>query len=220
MRAHRLTVLVAFAVVLAAAAPARAQIDRPSWGLTFGFAPLWKVPEGLGTFVDASALDISGREFSGGIIRGTTLGGEWGVTLVHKRISKDSVATLKQANDSISLVTDDAELFGVEVNRFFPFARAGKVQVGINLGGGLAQMHGFATATAAAQGSASVRAPIGLSEVLELAGQSASVFPLARAEIAASAIVGDRVKVRVGSGFNMPGIQLVSVTVSTLLGPN
>lgn len=220
MRTPRLTLLLAFAAVFAVGAPARAQIDQPSWGLAFGFAPLWKVPDGLGTFVDASTLDVSGREFSGGIIRGTTSGGEWGVTLVHKRLSKESVATLAQTNGSISLVTDDAELLGVEVNRFFPFARAGRVQVGVNLGGGVAQMHGFATVTSAARSSASVRAPIGLSEVLELAGNGGRVFPLARAEIAASATVGDRVKVRVGSGFSMPGIQLVSVTVSTLLGPN
>lgn len=218
MRRSRLIAALAFAGLLAGAAPARAQIDDTSWGLTAGFAPLWKVPESLATTLDAATLDIRGQELRVGVVRGTTLGGEWGITLVHKRLSKDSVVAVRQTNDVISVVTDDAEMLGVELHRFFPFFRAGRVQVGVNLGGGVAQMRGFVTGSVEAAGGVAIRAPIGFSELFELAGQKISVFPLARAEVAAAAMIGDRVKVRVGSGFNMPGVQLVSVTVSTLLG--
>ncbi len=213
---------VAIAIVLASSAAlpgvAFAQLDQPSWGLTGGFAPLWKVPTQLGEVLDAQTLNIKGQEFRIGLIRGTTLGDEWGVTLVHKRLSKESVVAVRQSNDVISVVTDDAELLGVEVHRFFSFVRAGRAQIGLNVGGGVAQMRGFVTGSIDPGNGTSIRAPIGFSELFELVGQKIEIFPLARAEVAVAAMVGDRVKVRVGSGFNMPGIQLASVSVSWLLG--
>lgn len=218
--AARPVVIAALVLACLAAAPdtASAQIDQPSWGITGGFAPLWKVPDQLGELFDADTLDIKGQEFRIGLIRGTTFGGEWGVTLVHKRLSKEGIVAVRQSNDVISVVTDDAEMLGVEVHRFFSFVRAGRAQIGLNVGGGLAQMRGFVTGSVDPGDGTAIRARIGFSELFSLAGQELDFFPLARAEVAVAALVGDRVKVRVGSGFNMPGIQLASVSVSWLLG--
>ena len=116
------------------------------------------------------------------------------------------------------IVTDDAELLGVEVHRFFAFARAGRSQIGVNLGGGLAQLRGFVTGSVDPGDGTSIRAPIGFSELFTLTGREVNVFPLVRAELAVAAMIGDRTKVRVGSGFNMPGVQVVSVSLSVLLG--
>ncbi|OFW00876.1 MAG: hypothetical protein A3I61_03855 [Acidobacteria bacterium RIFCSPLOWO2_02_FULL_68_18] len=204
--------------LMVAPVPAFAQLDEPSWGITVGFAPLWRVPNGLADALDADELDLEGREFRVGLVRGTTFGGEWGITLVHKRLSEDSRVTLRQSNDVISVVTDDAELLGVEVHRFFAFARAGRAQIGVNLGGGLAQLRGFVTGSVDPGDGTSIRAPIGFSELFTLTGREVNVFPLVRAELAVAAMIGDRTKVRVGSGFNMPGVQVVSVSLSVLLG--
>ena len=206
------------AALFALPAPAFAQLDNPSWGISVGFAPLWKVPDQLRTVLGADTLDIRGREFRVGLIRGTTLGGEWGVSLVHKRLAKDSKVAVRQSNDIISVVTNDAEMLGFEVHRFFSFVRIGHAQIGVNVGGGLAEMRGFVTGSVQSAGGTAISAPIGFSELFTLAGTNLSVLPLARVEIAGAGLIGDRVKVRVGGGFNMPGIQVASVSVSWLMG--
>ncbi|MBI4264118.1 MAG: hypothetical protein HY657_07070 [Acidobacteria bacterium] len=211
--------MLVLACLAAVPRPALAQLDNPSWGITGSFAPLWKVPEQLGELFDAETLDIRGYELRLGLVRGTTFGGEWGVTLVHKRLSKESTVAIRESSGGvISVVADDAEWLGVELHRFFAFARVGRAQIGVNLGGGLAQMRGFLTGSVSTTDGADVEAPIAFNELFELAGREIDIFPLARAELAVAALVGDRVKVRVGGGFNMPGIQLASVTVSWLLG--
>jgi hypothetical protein len=212
--------IVGLVVMWVAAIPgtASAQIDQPKWGITIGFAPLWSVPSQLGQLFESDQFDIKGKEFRIGLIRGTTLGGEWGVSLIHKRFDKDSVLAIRQSNGVISVVTEDAEMLGAEVQRFFPFKRIRRAQIGLNLGGGLAEMRGFATGTVRVQNGADVEAPIRFSDVLELAGRDINVFPLGRAELGVATLVGDRVKVRVSGGFNMPGVQIASISVSWLLG--
>lgn len=213
-----LSCVVFLACLAALPAPAFAQLDEPSWGLTAGFAPLWKIPDRFGELLDAATIDISGREFRLGVVRGTTSGGEWGISLVHKRLTKDSEVAVRQPQTVISVVTDDAEMLGVEVHRFFAFARAGRTQIGVNLGGGLAQMRGFVTGSVTTSGGTEIETQIPFPELFELAGREITLLPLARAELAAAALIGDRVKIRVGGGFNMPGFHIASVSVSVLLG--
>jgi hypothetical protein len=210
--------VVGLAGLLLAPAPAFAQLDETSWGLTVGFAPVWRVPDQLADAFDAAELDLQGREFRVGLVRGTTLGGEWGLSLVHKRFSEKSKVAVRQSNDVISVVTNDAELLGVELHRFFSFARAGRAQIGVNVGGGLAQLRGFVTGTVDPGDGTAIQAPIGFSELFTLTGRDIDIFPLARAELAVAAMIGDRTKVRVGSGFNMPGVQVISVSLSVLMG--
>jgi hypothetical protein len=204
--------------VLLHPARAAAQIDNPSWGLNVGFAPVWRVPSQLKSVVDAETLDIHGREFQIGLVRGTTLGNEWGISLVHKRLSKNSKIALRQSNGVVSVVTDDAEMLGFEVNQFFSFLHIGQAQIGVNASGGLAQMRGFVTGSVVPASGTAIVAPIGFPEVFELAGFKVRAVPLGRLELAGVGHIGDRVKVRVGGGFNMPGIELVNVSVSWLMG--
>jgi hypothetical protein len=217
MMTRRLLLAIAFTATMMAPAQAFAQLDETSWGVTVGFVPVWQVPNQLANLFGDVALDISGREFRFGVIRGTTNGGEWGISLVHKRLSTDSVVRVDDGADVISFVTDDAEMLGVELHRFFPFARVGRVQIGANVGGGVAQLRGFGTGSVEGPGSA-LSAPIRFADIFELAGRDLDIFPLARAEIAAAALIGERVKLRVGGGFNLPAVQVVSVSVSVLLG--
>jgi hypothetical protein len=215
---HRLLIGSLFVAALAVPSPAYAQLDEPSWGVIVGFAPIWRVPDGFKALFGATQLEIEGLEFRGGVIRGTTFGGEWGVVLVHKRISEKSVIAVRQANDVIQVVAEDAELLGVELHQFLPFARIGRAQIGAVVGGGVAQMRGFLVGTLRQGNTPPVTTHLFLPELFELSGRDLKLFPIGRAEIAVNALLGDRVKLRVGSGFNMPGIQLFSISTSVLLG--
>jgi hypothetical protein len=159
---------------------------------------------------------VKGPEFRVGVIRGTTMGGEWGVSLIHKRLSKESTIEVEGSNDLFTVVADDAELIGVEVHRFFPFARAGKVQIGVNLGGGIAQLRGFVTGRQTGVTTTDFTLPF--PDAFTVTGTEIDWIPLARAELGAAILAGDRLKVRVSGGFNMPGFQIISLSFSYLLG--
>jgi hypothetical protein len=209
--------IVACACLLTTGSPAAAQIDDTSWGITAGVSPQWSMPGTLLADVfDATTLDVKGPEFRLGVIRGTTLGGEWGISLIHKRLSKESTIEVAGTDSVITVLADDAELLGVEVHRFFPFARAGRVQVGVNLGGGVAQLRGFVTGAFVSATQANFTLPF--SEAFGITGRQIDYLPLGRAELAAAALVGERLKIRVSGGFNMPGFQVVSLSFSYLLG--
>ncbi|HXD18671.1 MAG TPA: hypothetical protein VN654_16775 [Vicinamibacterales bacterium] len=214
---NRYVALLALACALLAPLPAAAQIDDPSWGVTGGFSPQWAVPGNLlaGLF-NATTIDVKGPEFRLGIVRGTTMGGEWGVSLVHKRLSKQSTVAVEGSRDLLTVVADDAELLGVEAHRFIPFARLHKVQVGVNLGGGIAQLRGFVTGTYV--GATSTGFTLPFPDALAVVDREVDWIPVGRAELAAATLVGERLKVRVSGGFNMPGFQLISVSFSYLLG--
>jgi hypothetical protein len=213
----RCVACAALACVLLLPMPAAAQIDDPSWGIAGGISPQWAVPgDWLAGLFDATTIDVKGPEFRLGIVRGTTLGGEWGVSLIHKRLSKQSTVAVAGSSDLLTVVANDAEMLGVEAHRFFPFARVSKVQIGVNLGGGVAQLRGFVTGSYIGTSSANFTLPF--PDALAVTGREIDWIPLGRAELAAATLIGDRLKVRVSSGFNMPGFQLVSVSFSYLLG--
>jgi hypothetical protein len=211
------TTLLCVVGLLMIPAPAAAQIDDTSWGITGGVSPRWSMPGTLlANLFDATALDVKGPEFRVGVIRGTTMGGEWGISLIHKRLSKESTIEIEGSRDVLTVVADDAELIGVEVHRFFPFARSGRVQIGANLGGGIAQLRGFVSGVQLGTTSTSFTLPF--PEAFVVAGREIDWLPVGRAEIGAATLIGERLKLRVSGGFNMPGFQVVSLSFSYLLG--
>ena len=214
----RLALIAVCAVVLIGPSPAAAQIDDTSWGVTAGVSPRWSIPgDLLADLFEANQLDVNGPEFRVGVIRGTTLGGEWGISLIHKRLSKESTIEIEGTDSLVTVIADDAEMLGVEVHRFFPFVTAGnRVQVGVNLGGGIAQLRGFVTGAYVSTTGANFTLPF--SEAFEVTGREIDYLPLGRAELGAAALVGERLKIRVSGGFNMPGFQVVSISFSYLLG--
>jgi hypothetical protein len=215
------TTAILFALLLGAPAAALAQIDQTAWGLTGGFSPQWKVPATIGGVFDSHDIDVSGRELRVGVVRGTTFGGEWGISLVHKRPRRDAAVSVEASDGEARFVTEDAELLGVEAHRFFPFARVGKrVQVGLNLAGGVAQIRGFVRGQyqpfdAQAQ---SFSALVPARDIFEYAGRTVDWLPIAKVELGVATMLGDRAKVRVSGGLNLPGFQVVNVTFSYLLG--
>jgi phage antirepressor YoqD-like protein len=214
---HRFVALFALGCALLVPMPAAAQIDDTSWGVTGGFSPQWAVPgDWLAGLFDAKTIDVKGPEFRLGIVRGTTMGGEWGVSLIHKRLSKQSTVAVSGNNDLLTVVANDAEMLGVEAHRFIPFTRINKVQVGVNLGAGIAQLRGFVTGSYV--GTTSTDFTLPFPDALAVTGREIDWIPVGRAELAAATLVGERLKVRVSGGFNMPGFQVVSLSFSYLLG--
>jgi hypothetical protein len=131
-------------------------------------------------------------------------------------LSKESEFEIAGTNNTLRVVADDAEMIGVEVHRFFPFARTGRVQIGVNLGGGIAQLRGFVSGVQVGPTSTNFALPF--PEAFVVAGNEIDWLPLARAELGAATLIGERLKIRVSGGFNMPGFQIVSLSFSYLLG--
>jgi hypothetical protein len=199
-----------------------AQLDNPTWGLTVSVVPLWSTPSSVMAEVfDADAVDLHGPELRLGVVRGTTLGGEWGISLVHKRFKKDSDVELSSEHGQAIFVTEDAEMIGGEVHRFFVFGSiAQRVQLGVNLALGAARIRGIAKGrySTAPPGSAEQQATVLTPEIFEFVGRELVWMPIGKAEFGVATRVGDRLKVRVSSGLNFPGYQIVGVTVSYLMG--
>lgn len=216
----RIVILVAFFVVSGPVA-ALAQIDDPAWGITAAFAPRWHVPDFVEGRFDVASVDLTGRELRVGVVRGTTFGGEWGVSLVHKRLSETGAVTVDGSDGIARFTTEDSELLGVEVHRFFPFARIGeRVQVGVNLAGGIAQIRGFVRGEydPFSTDAESFTAMVPSRDIFEYAGRNVDWLPIAKAQVAVATLIGQRAKVRIASGINVPGYEIVNVSFSYLLG--
>jgi hypothetical protein len=214
-------VTLAMCFVVAGPGLALAQIDDAAWGITAAFAPRWQVPAFVEGRFDITSVDLTGREFRVGVIRGTTFGGEWGISLVHKRLTDSGGVTVAGTDGVASFATEDSELLGVEVHRFFPFARlGGRVQLGVNLAGGLAQIRGFVRGEYDPHGAdaESFTATVRARDIFEYTGRDISWLPIAKAQLAVAALIGERAKVRVGGGVNLPGYEFVNVSFSYLLG--
>jgi hypothetical protein len=216
----RIVILVACFVVTGPAV-ALAQIDDPAWGITAAFAPRWQVPTFIEGRFDVASVDLTGRELRVGVVRGTTFGGEWGISLVHKRLSETGAVTVNGSDGIARFTTDDSELLGVEVHRFFPFARIGeRVQVGVNLAGGIAQIRGFVRGEydPFSTDAESFTATVPSREIFEYTGRDINWLPIAKAQLAVAALVGERAQIRIGGGINLPGYEVVNVSFSYLLG--
>ena len=103
-----------------------------------------------------------------GIIRGSELGADWGISFVQRTFRDESVIDFTSAGDA-RYVTDGVSLTGVEIHRFSPFVTvAGRVQLGLEYGGGVGTLAGEAVATS--------RPDIGLTRPARLRRPAASAF--------------------------------------------
>lgn len=211
-------VLAALAAALALVilpGDATAQDGDSHWGVSFGFTPRWSatdstMPVGV-LWDDVDEIDLSGSELRVGIIRGSELGGDWGVSFVRRRFRDQSVIDFTSAGDA-RYVTDGVGLTGVEIHKFSPFVTvAGAVQIGMEYGGGVGTFAGNAVAAN--------RPDIGVVNVTDaLREHGIPIVPLARAELAAAIIAAPGLKVRIKGGLNFPGLQTFSVTLNYLFG--
>jgi hypothetical protein len=157
-------------------------------------------------------------------------GGDWGVSLIRKRF-RDGSTSLVDLDSGCAgtpcgtfyTTTSDTSLLGVEVHRFVSFATIKqRVQIGLNIGGGVGRMRGSIARL--------TRQPVGFSDIIQSedtveaselfqpAGTQLKAVPLARLELAVAGIVAPGLKVRVGGGLNLPGYSRVSMDIVYLFG--
>jgi hypothetical protein len=235
VRGRALPGLISLLLVLTMTSVARAQTPDPSrWGISASFAPAWTVPSNLKFFFDADTVDVDGSEFQIGVARGRTLGGDWGVSFVRKRVDDGS---FKESTGQGCFNTtcfdlarrytaDNVYLNGVEVHKFVPFTTMrGRVQIGILFGGGFASVQGTttvliqdleATGPIPQSGLPPFRVTDEISTVdgktfMALVDWEPDYYPLGKVEIAVAGILAPGLKVRASGGFNFPGTQIFNI---------
>jgi hypothetical protein len=213
--------------------------DRQShWGVSASFVPYWFFPEPLADAWDMDT-DMSGMEMRVGIVRGSDLGGDVGVSFVKKRVSDDSRVFVQQTGcvDGPSgtpacargayHVTQGAGMTGVEGHVYLPFGTIrNRVQIGGVFAGGIARFDGetdrFLEHLVIAGNNITVTTdPLGrgpFKEALPDIPQDWTVVPIGRAELALAVIVRPGLKLRFTGGVNFPGFNVFGVNVQYLFG--
>jgi hypothetical protein len=217
---------------------AAAQPDRSSWGVSGTFVPRWETPQEARVVFDADAVDVKGTEFRIGVVHGRTYGGDWGVSFVRKTFKEGSrvergggeyclAAACVQGGTTFT--TRDLSLTGVEIHKFASFATIKhRVQIGIEFGGGVAQVSGTAERTVVtpiyAPDPRTQRYTVTTAEersdvkARELFFEELKTVPLGRLELAVATILAPGAKVRLSGGLNFPGYEVFSVTFVYLFG--
>jgi len=239
---RRLSVIVGVVIVLLVAAPraaAQAQSDS-RWGVQVSFTPSWKGNDSLSSGLQWAPEGIrhEGSDVLVGVLRGSSRGGDWGVSYVRKTI-KDSTITDTQTNTfcpnpttcvvAVDEFTEDirnVKVDGVEVHFFVPFVRfADRVQLGANVGGGVGFSSGSVTST---QRLTTTTTTTGqpprvdttvFTDVEDAAGDViGETVVLVKAEVHAAILVAPGLKIRVAAGLNAPSVAAFRVGVSYLFG--
>ena len=223
---------MAFTFVLGSLAhEAGAQDRRSHWGVSAGLAPRWTAASTwVERLYDAETMDWTGSDLRVGVVRGSDLGGDWGIALVRRSFDDGGlyVDTRPAAGGSGDgsqpgrYVTNGVTATGVEAHRFAPFGGAirDRVQIGLEFGAGVAMLDGVADVVDRESGGVVRSAPAGTALALrgfEKLGVD-GLAPIGRLELAVAAIPVWGMKVKVKGGLNFPGTQVFSVSVHYLFG--
>ncbi len=227
-------IVLAFAIALfASTTPTYAQEKKSSWGVQVGVTPQWR-HSSLLEDIASGDLDLRGSEFAFGIIRGRTLGGDWGVSFVRKSINDASFIDnhFEECHDLNGLQCFQAgtlyrfrgaSLTGLEVHKFVPFVTIRKrVQLGMNFAGGVVWPKGsvekrnidlrlneddpLRPVFEPVETVSIENAADAMEDVIGL-----STLPMARIEAVVAFIVAPGLKVKVSSGIGIPGDNRFSV---------
>jgi hypothetical protein len=214
-----------------------------SWGVIGGFTPTWRVPDNaIRNLFDARAVDLTGSELRIGVVRGRDFGGDWGVSLIHKRFKEGSTVTREADFDLqagtypalLGFTTNDTTLLGVELHKYANFGTIKeRVQIGMIFGGGIGQLRGTVNRAAIVFDGISTTGDeddlgqeitrvsdndIAATELFAPLGFEIEYVPLFRTELAVTGILAPGFKVRASGGFNMPGTQIFSVSAIYFFG--
>jgi hypothetical protein len=233
------------AVFLAGAGTAAGQTtstnaDSQHLAITFGWVPQWDSDKFLSTdvlFGSPDHLALKGNEFRIGVGRGKSLGGDWAVSYIHRRVESGSQSIVEEPHSEVignqtfifseTLTVQDVTFDGIVWDKFVPFATIKqRVQIGMSFGVGVAKIKG--TVLRRSQGvdfvrvgNSTVTVPIITEETVDanaLLVEEIDYLPLGRIEAAAAFIVIPSVKVRVTGGFNLPGVPAMGVQGVYLFG--
>ena len=205
--------------LLPAAAAAQGPPPRPTshWGITASFSPTAEAHDSYReTVYDfAGTGSVKSSEFTIGVVRGSTRGGDWGVSFVRKPL-KDGSQVIESETDcfqpnscntfTYTKTMRNVVMTGVEFHWAPTFVTiADRVQIGINVGGGIASASGeveevFANDFTDPNFPDSITTDVTPAKEYFFKPQ-----PLGKVEAQAAFILAPAFKVRVAGGFNAPG---------------
>ena len=207
-------------------APALAQGNESHWGVNASFTPQWSLMEPLRKIMFDEEGTLAGREFTIGIVRGSSRGGDWGVSFVRKPFNDGSgsievdfeclppPAPANQcATTRTTSLTRGVYLNGVQVHRFIRFANIkDRVQVGINVGGGIASVKGQVVETTDGfevrgfnpQTGRVTLSPVHTEDTQTAKDELLPLFPLAKLEAEGAVILTPALKLQIAGGLNFP----------------
>ena len=235
--ARVLLVLVVWLV--AAPAASLAQGTDSHWGIGGSLTPTWKSNETLRKPYIEGEGELEGKEFTIGIVRGSSRGGDWGVSFVHKPF-KDGVSIVEAGEGESSscnggfcsinstTITDtmqDVKLTGVEFHWFKPFGTiADRLQIGINLAGGVASVKGTVVETFVSESTLTNNGNVVLHEINTdtfdaPAGEVLrDIWGLGKVELQAAIIASPQFKIKISGGMNIPAAASFRVGAVILFG--
>ncbi len=254
MKHVHLAVVVCVVAALAAPCAASAQTatkpakppKNPHWAVSFSDTPSWKIAPFLANALadEGETIDFQGSELTIGFGRGSRRGGDWGVNYVRKPFKDGVIHTSNDSNCfpgpppanqqlcNTSHQTDSARgvmLTGFEVHWFIAVARIkDRVQIGVNLGGGIANTKG--TVHKVEDGSqwqfvqgpngtgTNVLMPFHNEEDSPAAEELFKKFPLIKIEVEGGVILTPAFKVQIAGGLNFPSTNGVRVILLYLIG--
>jgi hypothetical protein len=237
VRVSSLFVVLAFLASLFTASPAFAQAQSAEskyWGVGFSFTPKWTASMFFQELmITEGEPPLEGDEFSFGVVRGSKLGGDWGVSYIRQRIKNGSttVNTESDSGTGYSFQGTNTQVFenvyweGVEVHVFVPVATfKSRVQVGFNVGGGVGVPRGTIHETVDA--TFTNIPPVGPPQTTvtheERSDPAEEVLlkiqPLAKVEAQGAFIVAQGLKVKVSVGMNMPSAVSFRIGAIYLIG--
>ena len=171
---------------------------------------------------DADDIAFTGSELQIGVVRGSVAKGEWGVSFVRKNVDDESEVRrqvgVECAGCGTILTMRSTKLTGVEIHRFAPFATIkDRVQIGVNLGGGVGKLDGEVRELTIAAGGTNEQA-VEAAKLFAPAGVQFKIVPLFKLELAVAGILGPDLKVRASGGLNLPGYSVFNLSVSYFFG--
>lgn len=203
------------AVLLCFPGQVAAQTRRTHWGISGSVTPSWTVPSSFKVLFDADQVTLDGTELRVGLVRGSILKGDWGISFVRKGISDNAeVQRHGPCSDCNTFVTSsNAYMNGVEISKFAPFGTIHqRVQIGIEVAGGVASIKGTAQRRLVLPTGDEIVTDVDAGALITPRGTD-EIVPLARVELAVAAIVAPDLKIRVTGGLDLPGY---AVTISAV----
>src|SRR5262245_45272321 len=231
MVSTRLSAAGAVVLLLTSATNGLAQDSH--WGVSVSAAPSWQITQRVRDLLadEGDVINIEGSEFTIGAVRGSTLGGDISFNFVRKPwkdglgVTSDSTDCFSPGPNQSQICLRDREqnffervkLNGFEVDWFYAprFGRIKNVvQIGANIGGGIAKFSGSVHKVEDRQEPVFVPGPGGgtvrisnnhTEETNPVEDELLPVFPLLKVELMAAVIAAPAVKIKVAGGVNFPG---------------
>ena len=216
--------------------------DESHWGVAVSITPKWKVPDRFKFVFDAQTIDITSQDFSIGIARGRTLGGDWSVSYVRKNFKDGSYSDDTEVScDDFGVpgcfrqgsrrTLNNGTLSGIEALKFISFGTIKeRVQIGMNVGGGIGSLKGdlevreFDVDVTCPQGRCTgrQREDVFTVDVNDEDNRlyPLPVYPLGKVEVAVGVILAPGLKVRASGGLDFPGTRTFAITGVYLIGAN